>query len=247
MKILLTTDINDVLLNGLLSGFKHHEEHNLIKWEHKDISLSDVIYHNDDLKMVIIHTNLITDTVFNVCKKNNIKIVSYGLTNHAVDVQLIQGINSKLQENIQGKFFVLDKYVNDNFYIGPFDKNKRSDLLVLSNYAISQECYHKLLDIVHAASYNLKIIGRHSVNMPQYLGETTIEETMSFVGSTTLLLDYDEKYTKECIYSGVRHLGKFNMLYEITDKHDEPEPNEMHNKVGFSLYEPYSKLLEQIL
>ena len=242
MKILLTTDINDVVLNGILSGFKKHQEHTLIKWQHKDASLSDVVYHNDDIKIVIIHADLITDAVFDTCKKNNIKIVSYGLTNRPVDVQLIQEINPKLQENIQGKFFVLDKYVNDNFYIGSFDKNKQSDLLVLSNYSLSKEFYYKLLDIVaNETVYNLKIIGRHSVNMPQYLGEVTLEETMSFVGSTTMLLNYDEKYTKECIYNGIKYLGKFNMLYEIADKHDEPEPQIAH------IYELYSQLLEQRL
>ncbi len=244
MKILLTTDINDVVLNGLLSGFKQHQEHNLIQWNDKDIGLSDAIYHNTDTEMVIIHSHLITDTVFKICQKNNIKIISYGLTNHSVDVQLIQEINPKLQENIQGKFFVLDKYVNDNVYIGPFDKNKQSDLLVLSNYEISQEFYYKLLDITNTAlnePYDLKIVGRHSVNMPQYLGEPTIEETMSFVGSTTMLLDYDEYYKRECIYHGIRYMGKFNMVYEVTDKLDEPEPNETHN------YQLYSELIEQIL
>ena len=179
MKILLTTDINDVILNGIISGFKEHLNHELIMWNFDDISMSDVIYHNKDIKIVIVYAKLISDTVFEICRKNNIKIISYGLTNHPVDVQLIHDIDPELYDNINGTYYVLDKYVNNNFYIGSYNENKKSTLLVLSNYEMPKDFYYKLLDLVnYKKPYDLKIIGRCPVDMPQYLGTTTSQETI---------------------------------------------------------------------
>ncbi len=241
MKILLTTNVNDVIFNGIVAGFQKYQQHQLIEWYPDNTSMADVIYHNKDIKIVIIDTKFITDTVFKICRKNNIKIISYGLTKHPVDVQLIQGVDPKLYHNIQGTFFVLDKYVNDNFHIGPYDKNKKSDLLVLSNYEISKDFYYRLLDLVSTTTYDLKIIGRHFVNMSQYLGEVTPKETMSFIGSTTMLLDYNQNYKKECIYHNIKHIDSFKQPYEVTDALDMETPNIHHD------YELYSQLLAQIL
>lgn len=232
MKILMTIDTNDSTINGILSGLGKLG-HSVFGWN-PHTSLEDQLYGNN-YNAVILHKEFVTGYIHSLCDKYKLKLFSY---------MSIPGVLTEVKNNDINNSYIHHEIqcgVHDNFVPRKFDTNKASDFLLISNYTVPQECVSILPNI--ANKFNLKIVGRNTINLPQYLGQVTTDELMDFVKSTRMLIEYDGHYYNECEFYHIPHQNYIKLPEELDTAliHGFTQ-----SSTSQTTYKPYSEILSKI-
>ena len=102
------------------------------------------------------------------------------------------------------------------YYGGSFSKKLQSDILYISNIDTQhrpdiQQC---LTEIYKTDLYSLKIVGRHPVALPAYLGMTSIKNELDLMKSAKIVIDFDGSMLYNYIVNGVPCISnKTNAYY----------------------------------
>ncbi len=76
---------------------------------------------------------------------------------------------------------------------GYYNDKMKSDILYITNSASVQRGYinSHLSGLLFNTNYNVKVVGSFKMPCPQYIGRITLKETLNFIKSASLVLDYD--------------------------------------------------------
>lgn len=237
MQILMTVDTDDSVINGMLAGFSKLG-YQVIGWN-PNSSLEDELYKND-YDVVILHNKFVTDYIISLCDKYKLKFFKYTNINNDTHQLTRIKIENKQQQSTK---FDLHHGVHDNFVPNQLDSNKTSDFLLISNYTLPQNLIDNLPQF--SKNFNLKIVGRNYVDTPEYLGQVTPQELMPFIGSTKILIDYDNHYTNECEYYKIPYYD----YIELKNKLDYGQSIKqiLWKPTGTNNFQLYSEILPEIL
>lgn len=84
---------------------------------------------------------------------------------------------------------------------GYYAENLKCDVLYITNSASIQRGYinNHLSGLLFNTNFNVKVVGSFKLPCPQYVGRTNLSETLNFIKSASITLDYDWDITLDVV------------------------------------------------
>ena len=199
MNIVISYNPDNIFIAGLTASLQATDDE-IIAWLPEQKPVYDMIdeAHPDILFM---DAKCVTRAAITAIQENpQIRLVLFGLSFFdKLKPELIclpDNIPDKIIENIdkeQLPYISLPLAANVAQYNrGQNKKEYHSDILYISNVdPTTNPLIMETLTAIHKEDLNLKICGKHKINLPEYLGRTTIQEECDFMASTNLAIDFD--------------------------------------------------------
>ncbi len=193
MNALITYNQDNKVSNGIFRGLAALG-YKVYNWDVRK-SIEDRLYKTD-FDVAIIEEHFLTQRILSLIKKYKVPLLPC-----SIDKQTIKGVSIR-------------QCSNDDFKKGSFDQSKQCYALYLSNYPVGSKETELLMDMISlvqerdCGSYipNIKIIGRYKIDLPYYIGETTLEEAHDFIASASNIIDYNDNYINECQHNDISRI-----------------------------------------
>ena len=165
---------------------------------------------------ILCPSNMLTPTFISATKEYNVKLILLGLYQPNIpNVRLVcvdENTPDKLLENFKQSrlktdlisYYKLKPATNlAQLHSCTYNEKYESDILYFSDTDISKSpyIYETLIKLTSLDKYKIKVCGKQKINMNEYMGVPTLQETRGLLASTKILLDFDTAMVYDCAIS----------------------------------------------
>lgn len=198
MNIVFSTLSNVPVFNGIAAVLTANGE-SVINW---DASVKPVFDMLEELRpqFLFLSQGQIDGALIEALSQYETKLIVYGsavpseIEDRVALVVVPQHVPDALMKNIGGVAVKIKRAANlVQFSGGYYADAMKSDVLYITNSGSLQRGYinNHLSGLLFNTNFNVKVIGSFKMPCPQYVGRTNMKETLNFIKSASVVLDYD--------------------------------------------------------
>jgi hypothetical protein len=199
MNIVFSSLSNVPVFNGIAAVLTANGD-NVTNWNGNNKPVFDML---EDLKpeyLFVGQGQIDTALIEGLLEYPQTKLIVYGtaipkeLEDSTALIVVPQHVPDTIMRNLPGATTKIKRAANIvQFAGGYYVDAMKSDLLYITNSASVQRGYinNHLSGVLFNTDYKVKVVGSFKMPCPQYVGRVTIKDTLNFIQSASITLDYD--------------------------------------------------------